>query len=293
MTKPHSIDAAVDRLTPRLFGIAYRMVGCHGLAEDVVQDTFVKLSQQEPLPDNIEAWCVRVATRRAIDVLRQEKIRRDNYRGPWLPDPLIEADIEDPAPTPDQVLSLAESVSTALLLVLEQLNPAERAAFLLHDVFDYSYGEIAEVLDRQEAACRQLVSRARKAVQAGRPKFEVPAQEHADVAAAFMAAVMSGDVKQVEAVLSPSAVLLSDGGGKVRAALRPMHGVDEISNILVHLAKGELASAQIVPMEINGLPGLIIRDQTQVHSATTFAIADGAVQGIYIVRNPDKLKHLA
>lgn len=292
MAKPLNIEAAVDQLTPRLFGIAYRMLGCHALAEDVVQDTFVKLSQQDPAPENEEAWCVRVATRRAIDVLRQEKARREAYPGPWLPDPLMAAEIEDPAPTPDKVVSLAESVSTALLVVLEQLRPAERAAFLLHDVFDYAYEEIADVLGKGEGACRQLVSRARKAVQAGKPRFEVPAKEHEEVAAAFMAAITSGDVKKVEAVLSPDAVLLSDGGGKARAAWRPMQGAREVADLMLHLGGQIVEQTQLQPMEINGLPGLVIREGAKIHSATTFVIADGVVQGIYIVRNPDKLQHL-
>lgn len=292
LAKPPDINTALDAVRPRLFGLAYRMLGSHAAAEDVVQDTMLSFLAQKNVPDNPESWCVRTATNKAIDVLRAEKVRRGNYVGPWLPDPIAEDDLPDAHPGAEENLMLAETVSTALLVVLEQLSPTERAAFLLHDVFDYSYSEIAELIGKAEGNCRQLVSRARRHVQSGKPRFEVSAVDHSAVAQAFMAAVASGDAAAVEKLLADDAVLLSDGGGKVRAALRPLYGPAEIAQVITYVSAHLGDDVSFIPTTMNGLPGVILKEGAHINSATTYVIAEGKVQAIYMVRNPDKLAHL-
>ena len=204
-----------ERHRPRLFGLAYRMLGQRAEAEDLVQDVWLRWQDSERTSiAQPEAWLVTTATRLAIDRLRRLRVEREHYAGFWLPEPLVQPWTEA-APSAEELLEQAHDVSTALLFVLEQLTPEERAAFLLREVFDADYAEVAQALGRSEAACRQLVHRARAHVKAGRPRFEAPAQAHAELLRRFAQAARGGDLAQIQALFAPDAALISDGGGKV------------------------------------------------------------------------------
>jgi RNA polymerase sigma-70 factor, ECF subfamily len=224
--------AAFDAVKPRLFGLAYRMLGSRAEAEDVVQDAYIRWHQaDEATVRNAEAWLVTTATRLAIDRLRALKTEREAYVGPWLPEPLIGS---PPAP-PDRDAELASDLSIAFLVLLERLAPEERAAFLLHDVFDYDYPEVAMVVGKSEPTCRQIVHRARAHVREARPRFSVTAETRERVLARFLVAAKSGDRQAVMALLAQDAEYTADGGGKVVAALKiPHRNPDKLQGITVH-----------------------------------------------------------
>jgi RNA polymerase sigma-70 factor (ECF subfamily) len=270
----------------RLQGLAYRMLGSVAEAEDVVQDAFLRWSQTSAIGDD-GAWLVRTATNLSLDRLRRDAVRKEAYRGPWLPEPLIEPLIDDP-------VERAEEVSVAFLLALERLSPLERAVFLLHEVFDEDYAEVAATLGRNEAAVRQLAARARNHLKDARPRFEVSQDEVQKLVGAFLTAVASGDMKGLSEILAEDAVMLTDGGGKRKAALRPAIGRDDIVRMLEGLAWRNPASfkAQLLPVRINGYPGVIL---VQPDGPTTLAFQpgpDGKLAGVYVVRNPEKLTHI-
>ena len=276
-----------------LRGLAYRMLASMAEAEDVVQDAYVRWhrigAKARGVIENPRAWLSKATTRLCLDRLKSARAQRESYVGPWLPEPVIEPEAaSDPA-------ELAQDLSVAFLLLLERLSPLERAAFLLHDVFEMSFAQVAEVLRRDPAACRQLANRARKHIETGRPRFAANRQDQARIAAAFLAAAGSGNVGELAAVLAHDAVLISDGGGKAKAALNPIEGRDKIIAFLLGIRKKSPLpeGTEYRPILVNGLPGfLIIRPEGTIEQTLSFEVQDGVVRRIYAVRNPDKLKAL-
>jgi len=273
---------------PRLKRLAYRMLGSVAEAEDAVQDAWLRWTRAGEDVADPAAWLVRTTSRLCIDRLRAAKAQRDAYRGPWLPEPLIEELTEDP-------VERAEDVSVAFLLALERLSPLERAVFLLHDVFDEDYAAVAETLGRTEPAVRQLAARARSHVRDARPRFSVSQEEAGRLAMAFMTAAAQGDYAALSQMLAKDAVLLSDGGGKRKAALRPIVGPEDIVRLLQGLAwrAGWAEGMQIRPVRINGYPGVVAIQGEEPMTIAFQPGPDGKIAGVYLVRNPDKLGHVA
>ena len=270
-----------------LVGLAYRMLGSVADAEDVVQDAFLRWGTvDQSAVEHPRAYLARVVSRLCLDRMKSASVRREQYVGTWLPEPVV-APAESAAP-------LAEDLSLALLLTLERLSPLERAAFLLHDVFDMDYADVAAALDRTEAACRQLAARARDHVRDNRPRFNADADTRTKLGDAFHTALMTGDLAALAEILAEDAILYTDGGGKRVAALNPIYGRDKILRFIAGVStKGPLPRPdQIERAPINGLPGVIVRTEQGVE---TMAIdtRDGKIAAIYIVRNPDKLRHLS
>lgn len=283
-----------ERERPRLRGLAYRMLGSVADAEDVVQDAWLRWSRIEPV-DIAEphAWLVRVVTNLCIDRLRAARTRREEYVGPWLPEPLVEAEALAAA-APSAALERADDLTVAFLLALERLSPLERAVFVLHDIFATDYAETAAMLGKSEAACRQLAARARGHIEAARPRYRLDEAQAKQLAAEFLAAVESDDAGRLGAMLAEEAVLVSDGGGKALAALRPLLGRDHVVRFLLGVARklAERGPVETRLTPINGQPGLILRG---ANGLTTIALEpdqSGCVAALYVVRNPDKLRHL-
>ena len=278
---------AFEAQRPRLIRLAYRMLGSVAEAEDTVQDAWLRWTRAGEDVADPAAWLVRVTSRLCIDRMRAAKTRRDAYRGPWLPEPLIEELSVDP-------VERAEDVSVAFLLALERLSPLERAVFLLHDVFDEDYAQVAETLGKTEPAVRQLAARARAHVKDNRPRFTVSQEEAAKLAAAFMAAAAQGDMAALSAVLAEDAVMVTDGGGKRKAALRPLIGREDIVRLLEGLAwrGGEVFPLSFRSVRINGYPGLVLIREDGPMTVAFQPGEDGKLAGIYMMRNPDKLAHL-
>lgn len=278
--------ASFEAARPRLTRLAYRMLGSVAEAEDAVQDAWLRWNGAEhDRVDDPAAWLVRTTTRLCLDRLRAAKSRRESYIGPWLPEPLVEDIVEDP-------VERAEEVSVAFLLALQRLSPLERAVFLLHDVFDQDYDQVAETLGRSEPSCRQLASRARSHLKDSRPRFDVSQDAVARLAAAFLDAASRNDPAALGALLAEDAVLISDGGGKRAAALRPIIGRDDILQFLKGLAwrgpwppQGPVRAARI-----NGYPGVVLGSPDGVQTIAFEPATDGRLGAIYIMRNPEKLK---
>ncbi len=281
-----------NELRPLLFSIAYRMLSSVADAEDVVQDAFLRYQGARARSveiDSVRAYLSATVTRLSIDRLRSAKQWRETYSGNWLPEPLM-TDVDEPA----HATEMAETISTAFLLVLERLNPIERAVFLLHDVFAYDYAEIATIVERSPTNCRQLAVRARRHVERAKPRFEAVKSTRDELATRFFAAVRGGDVDGLVKVLAHDVVVYGDGGGKAPQWSRPIEGVDRASRLLAGLSRQiAAADATIEQREINGQPGALIRDpQGRVISVFMLDVVDGAVQTIRSVINPDKLRHL-
>jgi RNA polymerase sigma-70 factor (ECF subfamily) len=284
----------------RLIGLAYRMLGSMAEAEDAVQEAYLRWHDvdrstiAEP-----RAFLTTTTTRICLDVLKSARARREEYVGPWLPDPVTDT----AALAPDAQTEMAEDLSVALLLALDTLSPLERAAFLLHDVFDYSFAQVAATLGRNEAACRQLASRARARVREARPAAATrpPRPESSDIApkhaallSAFITASRSGDLDGLTRMLASDARLVTDGGGKVTAALNVIGGADRVAAFLTGaVRKGWTDDMTVRLATINGLPGLIVTGAHGLVQTTAFEMDGDVVRAIYVVRNPDKLKHLA
>lgn len=280
--------AAFEGQRPRLKRLAYRMLGSVAEADDVVQDAWIRWTRA---PDDVAdpaAWLVRAATRLAIDRLRAAKAERAHYRGPWLPEPMVEPLTNDP-------VERAEDVSVAFLLALERLSPLERAVFLLHDVFDEDYGAVAKTLGRSEAAVRQLASRAREHVRDARPRFSVSQDRALALAAAFMEASSRADLTGLSELLAEDAVLVSDGGGKRKAALRVLVGREDVLSLFRGLRwrGGALNPRSLELAWINGAPGVVMQLEDGPATVAVEPDAEGRVAAVYMVRNPDKLAHLA
>lgn len=285
MASAPSSDAAAsfDPLRPTLVRIAYRMLGSVADAEDVVQDAFLRWLGTDRAAVRVPAaFLRRVVTRLCLDQLKSARHARETYIGPWLPEPIV-ADEEE-----------VDDVTLPLMLALERLSPLERAAFLLHDVFGVSFEEIAETVDRDPAACRQLASRARTHVRAARPRFDMPRERGMEIAEAFFAASRSGDMGALSAMLAADVTIHADGGGKASAAARPIVGFDEVLKLQSGLARyfAEHMSRMIRWGFVNGLPGFVTMEHGGILQTTALAIEDGKIVAVYITRNPDKLRHL-
>lgn len=281
-TKTAGVD--VERLRPRLLGLAYRMLGSAADAEDAVQDAYLRFHQASGV-EAADAWLVKTTTRLCIDRLRQAR-RRETYIGPWLPEPVAETW----AGTRADRLEMAESLSMAFLVLLETLSPTERAAYLLREVFGYEFGEIAALIDKSPVNARQIVARARKRVESHDRRFPSTAEQAEALADRFFEACRSGDVEAVEALLAPDPVLYSDGGGKVHAAPRPLTNRRQIAKLLsVVFPKAAAHHFKIVKARVNGRPGFVFSIEGRAVEVCTFDESRGRVGTLYIVLNPDKL----
>ena len=273
----------------RLFGIAYRMLGSASDAADVVQEAFIRW--QQAAGDDVAvpgAYLATVVTRLAIDHLKSARVQREQYVGPWLPEPLIEAH----APSPADQLVLAESLSMAFLVVLEQLGPVERAVYLLREVFDYDYDEIAAMVGKTPEHCRQILRRARDRVLADKKRRTVARGEQERLTQQFLATVATGDVQALAAMLADDVVLFSDGGGKTTAARRPIRGRQKVARFFGGVWRKAPASFSIHLVRVNGGVGLVAYLGGRPYSVLTLDVADGRVTAARIVVNPEKLRHL-
>jgi RNA polymerase sigma-70 factor (ECF subfamily) len=286
--------AAIDtfvRLRPRLFGIAYRMLGVRADAEDIVQEAWLRWQNGGSTDARTpEAWLVTVVTRLSIDRLRGAMTEREHYVGPWLPEPLL----EDTVDSPESALEAAGDLSTAFLLMLERLAPEERAVFLLHQVFDFDYGEVAAMVGKTEAACRKVLQRARERVRAERPRFAVNRELHLELLGRFVQAARSADPAQVQALLAADATFMGDGGGKVTATVKCVFGADRVARLVAGIERkwsDEHTRHDVVT--VNGMPGLLTWRNGVPDAITTIHVEDGRIAAIYVVRNPDKLGGVA
>ncbi|MBA8944968.1 RNA polymerase sigma-70 factor [Streptomyces calvus] len=278
---------------PVLLGVAYRMLGRVADAEDVVQDAWLRWSGanrsgvREP-----RAYLVRVTTRLAIDRLRRIKASGETYVGPWLPEPYV-TDFGDTAPDTAERAVLADSVSLAVLVVLETLSPLERAVFVLREAFGYPYADIAAMLDRGEPAVRQLAGRARKHVEERRPRYAVDPVQRRDLTERFLAAAADGDLEGLLELLAPDVRLVGDSGGKSRAPLRVLESADHVGRFLLGAARKSVPDLSLRFLEVNGGPAVLVLAGGRPDSVFQLDVADGRVQTVYVVRNPDKLRSLA
>lgn len=280
----------------RLVGLAYRMLGTLADAEDVVQDAWLRLGRVEPgTVDDLPAWLTTVTSRLALDRLRAVRRAREAYVGPWLPEPIV-AGLADRRPGPADVVELDDSVRLALLVVLEQLTPEQRVAFVLHDVFAVPFAEVAATLGVSPAAARQLASRARRTVRDARPTPRASAEAERAAVLAFRRAALDGDVGGLVAVLAPGVVLRSDGGGAVSAALRPVVGAEKVARLLVGLLELAEGPLEVTDVLVNGEPGMVVRAVARGRPETTVVVPrvdeGGRVVAVDIVRNPAKLRGL-
>ncbi len=279
-----------EELRPLLFAIAYRILGSVAEAEDAVQETWLRYESSPTQPTSTKAFLSAVVTRVSIDVLRSARVRREAYVGPWFPEPLLTDPYQDPARSAE----LADSLSMAALLLLERLSPLERAAFVLRDVFGFSFPEIATAVGRSEAACRQLAVRARRHMDAGRPRFEADRREREELAARFFDALRDGDVDRLRELLAADVQMVGDGGGKGPALAKGVVGADNVARLLASvfpvLAR---VDATVEPREVNGQPGAILRDRDgKVAGTMALDVLGGRIQTIRSVVNPDKLGHM-
>ncbi|MBE8470804.1 RNA polymerase sigma-70 factor [Streptomyces justiciae] len=278
---------------PVLLGVAYRMLGRVADAEDVVQEAWLRWSGADR--DDVReprGYLVRITTRLAIDRLRQIKARHEAYVGPWLPEPYV-TDFGDVVPDTAEQAVLADSVSLAVLVVLESLSPLERAVFVLREAFAYPYADIAAMLEREEPAVRQLAGRARKHVEERRPRYEVDPVQRRDLTERFLAAAAEGDLEGLMSMLAPDVRLVGDSGGKSRAPLRVLETADHVGRFVVGAARKGVEDMTWRFVEVNGGPAVLVLSGGKPDSVFQVDIADGRIQSVYIVRNPDKLQSLS
>lgn len=287
-------DAATvfAQLRPRLVRIAYRMLGSIAEAEDMVQEAWLRWhhSERSAVRDP-KAYLARVVARLCLDHLKSARVRRENYVGPWLPEPVIEPPVDPPG---SLYADDRDDLTLHLMMALERLSPLERAAFLLHDVFDVGFDEIAETIDRDPATCRQLASRARAHVRAARPRYPIAADKGKALAAAFFAATRDGNMDALQAILAKDVVLYGDGGGKMPAVMNPIFGRDKVSRFFTALAHkyAPRSGTLLREVTIDGLPGFVSLDALGILQTTAIEIEDGKITAIYTMRNPDKLRHV-
>ena len=287
-------EQELERLRPVSFAIAYRMLGSVSEAEDVVQEALLRVHQAIEHGEQItspRAYTATVTTRLAINELRSARARRERYVGEWLPEPILTDGVDDPA----QHAEMADSLSLAMLVLLESLSPEQRAALLLHDVFDYGYPEIAEIIGKSEDNVRQLASRARRHVDDRRPRFQTSRQQRDELAQKFLAATQQGDLAGLEALLAHDVVLTGDGGGKVPALARSLCGRNRVARVLLTWMRvaSRIPDFTLRPAEVNGGPGVTAMDgQQRLISVWSLEIAGGEIRSISSVVNPDKLAHL-
>ena len=289
MTSPNTDSFEANR--SRLFGLAYRMLGSVADAEDILQDAYLRWRRVDiKTVSNADAFLTTIVSRLCLDRLKEARRQREIYVGPWLPEPLL----NDPAIAVAPPNELASDISYALMLALERLSPLERAAFLLHDVFDMEFSEIADVLDRNEAACRQLASRARTNVRKNKPRVDTNSCDSKKIADAFFSALRSGDPAQLRDVLAENAAFHADGGGRVPSARNILYGAERIAQFFAGYARKGLTNRpkwarRIV---INNLPGEIAMNADGVMQTTVIEIQNDHVIAVYVTRNPEKLRHL-
>jgi RNA polymerase sigma-70 factor (ECF subfamily) len=278
---------------PVLLGVAYRMLGRVADAEDVVQEAWLRWSAadrgevRQP-----RAYLVRVTTRLAIDRLRQVKARGETYVGPWLPEPYV-TDFGDTVPDTEERAVLADTVSLAVLVVLESLSPLERAVFVLREAFGYPYAEIAAMLDRGEPAVRRLAGRARRHVEERRPRYQVDPVQRRDLTERFLAAAGGGDLEGLMSLLAPDVRLVGDSGGKSKAPLRVLETADNVGRFLLGVARKSAPDLSFRFLEVNGGPAILVLSGGKPDAVFQLDVLDGRIQAVYIIRNPDKLLSLA
>jgi RNA polymerase sigma-70 factor (TIGR02957 family) len=281
-----SAAVTAEELRPLMLSIAYRMVGSFSEAEDLVQEAFLRLHQEDDV-SSPKAWLTTVVTRLAIDHLRSARVRREEYPGTWLPEPVL----ADPAP---DAAARAESLSLAVLVLLESLTPVERAVFVLREAFDYGYDEIAEIVGKSEANCRQLAARARRHVHERRPRFEPSREQRDELVRRFVAALQEGETEPLVELLAADAEFYGDGGGKAPAVGRPVRGADAVIRLLAgFLRAATRRNATAEAIEFNGETGLAAYEDGRLLAVWAFEISDGAIRAIHGVVNPDKLRHVA
>ena len=281
--------AEFEELRPLLFSIAYRILGSVGEAEDIVQEAWLTF-ESEPAVRSAKAFLSTVVTRAAINTLKSARVRREAYTGDWMPEPLL----EDPYQDPQRSVELADSLSMAALLLLERLSPLERAAYVLREVFAYEYSEVATLLGRGEAACRQLVARARRHMETGRTRFDVDRAEREELAERFFDALRSGEVESLRALLTADAQLAGDGGGRAPNLPHPVVGAERVSRLAIAKYNDvvELGGSLDV-VTVNGQPGGLLRDRAgRVITVIALDILDSGVQTVRAINNPEKLSHL-
>jgi RNA polymerase sigma-70 factor (ECF subfamily) len=276
-----------EDLRPLMLSIAYRMVGSYSEAEDLVQDAYERLAREDGV-ENPRAWLSTVVTRLCIDHLRSARVRREQYPGTWLPEPVL----ADPAP---DAAVRAESLSLAVLVLLESLSPVERAVFVLREAFDYGYDEIAEIVEKTPDNCRQLAVRARRHVDERRPRFEPSREQRDELTKRFVAALLEGETEPLVTMLAEDAALYGDGGGKAPALGRPVHGGLQVARTLVSFGRVAQRRGHTIRLaEINGGPGVLGFDRDgRLIAAMALEISDGVVRAIRSVVNPDKLAHIS
>jgi RNA polymerase sigma-70 factor, ECF subfamily len=274
---------------PLLFSIAYRMLGTVSDAEDMVQETFLRWQQTaSETVRSTKTYLTCIITRLCIDHMRSARVQREQYVGTWLPEPMLTRSSNNST----DVMELADSLSLAFLAILERLSPIERAVFLLHNIFEYDYDEIGQMVGKSSTNCRQILRRAKQHLAAERPRFPVSHQQQEQITAHFLEASTKGDLQGLLALLAKDVTFWSDGGGKVVAALKPLHGAMKVARFLLAVQCKWLSSARSDLTEMNGQPGIIIHVGSEIHCAIAFEIVDGYIQSIYSVRNPEKLARL-
>lgn len=276
------------------FGVAYRMLGSVADAEDIAQETVLRVHNVVDGGERLEsprAYATTVATRLSIDLLRSARVQRERYHGEWLPEPLV-ADLEsDPAGS----VEMADSLSMAFLVLLETLSPEQRAAFLLHDVFEYGYDEVAAIVGTSEANARQLAARARRHLRERRPRYDAPPERREELASRFLAAALEGDVAGLEALLAEDVVLHGDGGGKVPALARSLSGREKVARVLVHWATlgRQTPGVSVRPVVVNGQPGFMALDgEGRLVNVMALEFSGDLISEVHSIVNPDKLQHL-
>ena len=287
-------DAPYEELRPLLFSIAYRMIGSVSEAEDIVQEAFLRIHRAETegtTIDSPKAYLSAVTTRLGIDHLKSARVRREQYVGEWLPEPLL---TDEGSPDAAAHAETADSLSTAFLVLLESLTPVERAVFLLREVFEYGYDEIARIVERSEENCRQLYVRARRHVDEGRPRFEADRKHRDELVERFFAAAERGDLAALEEMLADDVVVYGDGGGKAPSWPRPIVGRDRVGPLLAGVGRQAARHGLVIePREVNGQPGALVFDGgRRLVSAFSLHILDGLVRTVRSVINPEKLRHL-
>jgi RNA polymerase sigma-70 factor, ECF subfamily len=280
-------DVTADELRPLLFSLAYRMVGGVGEAEDLVQEAYLRYHRAPEQVDSPKAFLTTVVTRLAIDHLRSARVRRESYVGPWLPEPLV----RDTAPGPAERVEADETLSLAFLVLLERLSPVERAVYVLHELFGYGHGEIGEVVGKSSANCRQILARARRHVEQGRPRFEPSRREREALLARFLEAARAGNVQALVELLAADAVTYADSGGKARAPRLAIHGAAKVARLWASVAgPGARDDYTVRFADVNGQPGIVVAGaRGEVAGVLTLDVAGGLVQAVWAVVNPDKL----
>jgi len=272
-----------------LFGVAYRMLGSVAEAEDAVQETFLRAARDGEAAANPRAFLVTVVARICLDVLKSARVNREQYIGPWLPEPLLSRPGEQPAL--DDGPLMEDSISTAFLVMLEELAPVERAVFLLREVFDYDYGDIAPIVAKSETNCRQVFRRARERIAERRHRFNADSAQRRELTMRFIAAAGEGNMAALIEMLSSDAIAYADGGGKVVAALKPVVGADHVAKYILGVTRKD-PPRWVELVDVNGSPGVLFRDAHGVTNITSFEVAEGQITAIYVLRNPDKLRHI-